>query len=656
VALLENAYWIPLLPLLAGALIIFFGRFLPLQGAWLGILAMAYGLVHSALLVKGIFAGDLTLPYEGLTGRFFETSATWFSTGLFRMEVGLLIDGMTVVMLLVVTLVSFLVQVYSLGYQHGKPRFGRYYAYLSLFTFSMLLLVLANNYLQFFIGWEIMGLCSYLLIGFEFERPAAAYASRKAFITTRVGDLGLTLGLLLIFSTVGTFNFAMIHREHVVTGLLSPAVAGAIALLLFCGACGKSAQVPLHVWLPDAMEGPTPVSALIHAATMVAAGVYLVARSHFIFALSGVALATVAWVGCLTALIAASSALVANDIKKVLAYSTISQLGFMMLALGVGDVRAGIFHLTTHAFFKALLFLGAGSVIHAVHTNDIWQMGGLSRKMPLTFMTMACGTLAIIGFPFTSGFFSKEEILGAVHGSHQPVLFALAAFTAFLTAFYMCRLLFVVFLGDPKDPHKFSHAHESEASMTLPLGILAVFSLAAGFFLTYEGLWPFDRWVPGEKAHHEGYTVLLVSLSVFGAGSVLAWSMYLRGAPDPARMAARWSGVYACLGRRYLDEFYLWIIGRVYHPVSRALSRFDYDVLDQFIVDGFGWAATQISRLKRWFDDVVLDGVLVNGVGRVTGLLGSGLRLVQTGFAQFYLLVIASGLSLMVAWAVGVFG
>lgn len=647
--LLEHAYLIVLLPLLAGALILFFGKYLPMEGSWLGLMAIFYGLIHSILLVVGIYTGQVVLPVEGVGGNFYELSFDWFTAGYFNLSAGVMIDGMAAMMLLVVTLVSFLVQVYSLGYQHGKPRFGRYYAYLSLFTFSMLVLVIANNFLQFFIGWELVGLCSYLLIGFEFERPAAAYANRKAFITTKVGDLGFYLALFAIFTVTGTYNFSIIQAEHMTS--FSPHMATAVALGLFWAACGKSAQVPLHVWLPDAMEGPTPVSALIHAATMVAAGVYLVARAHFLFDLSPVALNVVAWTGCLTALIAASTALVANDIKKVLAYSTISQLGYMMLSMGVGNVQAGMFHLTTHAFFKALLFLGAGSVIHAVHTNDIWQMGGLSKKMPVTFMTFACATLAIIGFPMFSGFFSKEEILGAVYAGHHDAIFVIAILTAFMTSFYMCRLFFLTFLGDPRDPHLFAHAHESGPSMTIPLSILAVLSTLAGFFFTY--VWSFSRWVPAlEEAAHHDMVVPVASLSAMLLGAGLAWAMYRIGSPDPAKLVERWKGVHAFLGRRVADEIYLWLIGKIYHPLSRVLARFDYEVLDQFIVDGFGWTARKISLGKKWFDDKVVDGFLVNGVGRMVQVLGTGLPLLQNGYVQFYLLLLAAGMGLIIFWAV----
>jgi NADH-quinone oxidoreductase subunit L len=653
--MLENAYLIPLLPFCAAVVILFFGRWLPLQGAWLGIAAALYGLAHSVGLASGIYTGALVLPQEGFGGRFFESSVSWFSTGLFRVEAGLLIDGMSAMMLVVVTLVSFLVQVYSLGYQHGKPRFGRYYAYLSMFTAAMLLFVVANNFFQAFVGWELVGVCSYLLIGFEFERPAAAYAGRKAFITTRVGDLGLYVGLLLLLSSVGTFNFSILEKEHVQAGLISPGLACAISLLLFCGAIGKSAQLPLHVWLPDAMEGPTPVSALIHAATMVAAGVFLVARVHFLFAVSETALTVVAWVGGLTALVAALNALVANDIKRVLAFSTVSQLGYMMLSMGVNDPHAGMFHLTTHAFFKALMFLGAGSVIHAVHTNDIWRMGGLSKKMPITFVTFLCGTLAIIGFPMFAGFFSKEAILAAVLAQHNMPLFAIAGFTALLTAFYMCRMFFLTFLGDPRDPHLFAHAHEGGASMTLPLSVLAILAVASGFFFTF--VWPFHHWVPAPPGEHHGAGLALgVSLASLVIGAGLAWSMYRRKQPDPAALAREWPRVHAFLHARIADEIYLKGIERFIYAPARAMSRFDYDVLDQAVVDGFAWASNKVSRFKRWFDDVILDGLLVNGAGYAVQTFGAGVRLLQTGFAQFYLLVIAFGLSLLILWAVRAFG
>ncbi|MBI4397213.1 MAG: NADH-quinone oxidoreductase subunit L, partial [Elusimicrobia bacterium] len=336
------------------------------------------------------------------------------------------------------------------------------------------------------------------------------------------------------------------------------------------------------------------------------------------------------------------------------AYSTVSQLGYMMLAMGVGNPQAGMFHLTTHAFFKALLFLGAGSVIHAVHTNDMWLMGGLSKKMPVTFVTFACGTLALIGFPLFSGFFSKEAILASAYHGHHMALFAIGGFTAFLTAFYMSRLFLLTFIGDPRDPHRFAHAHESEFSMTLPLSVLALLAVAAGFFFTY--VWPFHHWIPGAGEHAEDLVVPAVSLGALVLGAGLAFSMYRHNKPNPVQLARQWSGVYAFLKRRYTDEIYLWIIDNLFYKTVRAMARFDYDVLDQGIVDGVGWVSRQLARIQRWVDDRIVDGVFVNGAGYVSQTLGAGVRLLQTGFAQFYLLVVAFGLSLLVLWAVRVFG
>ena len=649
----QSAYLIVLAPLAAAVLALFLGRKLPLQGALFGIAATLYGLIHSLGLLFSIYQNPGILSSQGLLGRYFESSLTWFQIGSVRMELGTLIDGLSAIMLVVVTLVAFLVFVYSTGYQHGKPYLNRYYCYLSLFTFSMLLLVVANNLLQFFIGWEGVGLCSYLLIGFEFEREAAAYAGRKAFLTTKVGDLGFYVGLLLLFTKTGTLNIPLLSSAHVLTGNISHLACAAAALLLFCGAVGKSAQVPLHVWLPDAMEGPTPVSALMHAATMVAAGVYMVARVYFLFAVSHKVLMIVAWTGAVTALFTATMALVTTDIKRVLAFSTISQLGYMMLALGCGSVTAAMFHLTTHACFKALLFLGAGSVIHAVHTNDIWKMGGLSKKMPATFACFAVATLAIAGIPPFAGFFSKDQILEAAYNA-DPTLFGIAILTAGMTAFYMFRLTMVTFLGQPRDLHAFDHAHESGPSMTLPLVILAVPSLASGFFFKY--IWSFERWIPSEAQEAAGGTPLAIpvlSLSAVAVGILLAWQMYLHNRPSPSVLAQRFSGLHKLLSHRYyIDEFYLWLIEWFVMKPARFLYQFDYHVIDQGIVDGAGFVALMASRAKSWFDDNIVDGTLVNGTGAVVAWVSQGLRVFQNGLAQFYLLVVVSGLGALILWAV----
>ena len=650
-ALLQSAYLIPVAPLAAFLIILFMRNVLGLQGAWVGLLALAYAFGHSLLIAIGIFNGSVHLPSEGLQGHFFESYLTWFSVGDFDFRVGLLIDGLSSMMLVVVTLVSLLVQIYSISYMHGHKRYGRYFAYVNLFTFSMLLLVVANEMLQFFIGWELVGLSSYLLISFDFERDAAAYAGRKAFLTTRVGDLGMYLGLLTIFNFLGTFNIPLLQQA--VTSVNHPSwVLTAVPLLLFCGAMGKSAQVPLHVWLPDAMEGPTPASALIHAATMVAAGVYMVARVFFLFEMSPVAMETVAWVGVATAVIAASMGLVAADIKRVLAFSTVSQLGFMMAALGCGGYEAGMFHLTTHAAFKALLFLCAGSVIHAMHTNDMWQMGGLKTAMPVTFFTYLIATLAIAGCPPFAGFFSKEEVL-AVALHHNPAIFTLLVFASFLTSFYMFRSLFLTFFGVPRDKHRFQHAHESPALMSVPLMVLAFLSTVLGFLLYYQGnLANWISWGPhGEAAHHGGNLVLVLSLVAFlgGAGGA-AW-VYLTAPAKHAGLAAALPVPYRVLVAKYkFDELYLWLIDKLYYPASRFLARFDYDVLDQRGVDGVGGLGRAISWISEVIDRVFVDRALVDGSGTIVSRAGVQLRRVQSGLAQNYLFWMALGLGSMMVW------
>ncbi|HEY6103579.1 MAG TPA: NADH-quinone oxidoreductase subunit L, partial [bacterium] len=407
----EAAWLIPVLPFLAFWLIIFFGRRLPGEGAYVAI---------GAMLVDAVWS--LALLVQSLLGRTYEANLVWAVMGGRTIEIGYQIDPLTAVMLNVVTVVGSLIFIYSIGYMHGDPRYPRFFAYMSLFAASMLTLVLANNLLLLYIGWEGVGLCSYLLIGFWFERPSAARASMKAFITTRVGDLFMFIGILLIFFTVGSLGFRAVFAA-VEGGTLAGGTLTLAALLLFGGAVGKSAQIPLHVWLPDAMEGPTPVSALIHAATMVAAGVYLVARSYLLFFASPdhTALTVVAYVGGLTALMAATIGVVQTDIKRVMAYSTISQLGYMMMGLGVLGYTAGVFHLMTHAFFKALLFLAAGSVIHAMHTNEMPEMGGLSRVMPRTYWTMLIGSLALAGVPPFAGFWSKDEILLEAFHTSPPL-------------------------------------------------------------------------------------------------------------------------------------------------------------------------------------------------------------------------------------------
>jgi NADH-quinone oxidoreductase subunit L len=543
---------------------------------------------------------------------------------------------------------------------HGHARYGRYFAYVNLFTFSMLVLVVANNLLQFFMGWELVGLCSYLLISFDFERDAAAYAGRKAFLTTKVGDLGLYLGLLIVFNYLGSFNIPQLHSNISSFSASYPSwVLVAIPVLLFCGAMGKSAQVPLHVWLPDAMEGPTPASALIHAATMVAAGVYMVARVYFMFEAAPLSMDMVAWVGVITAVFAASMGLVASDIKRVLAFSTVSQLGFMMAALGCGGYEAGMFHLTTHAAFKALLFLCAGSVIHAVHTNDMWQMGGLRTKMPITALTYFIATLAIAGcWPF-AGFYSKEEILSAAY-HHNIIIFGLLALAALMTSFYMFRSLFLTFAGDPRDKEKHHHAHESPLTMTGPLMILAVLSVGLGFFLWVHG--NLSHWISwgvqetAEAAHGEAHDashkiVLLTSLLVFGLGLLGAAFIYLTKPSKDNFLAQKLAPLHSLISHRYyIDEIYLFFIGNVYHPLARLMAKIDYDFLDQRVVDGVGLSGKAFSWMGSLLDDKFVDKVLVDGNGVVVNWLGKGVRRLQSGLAQSYLFWMAIGLVSMFIW------
>ena len=475
--MIRYAYIIPLLPLASFFINIAVGKRLPRKGDWLSLATILAGLVMSVGIFLEVFrAYDPNFKYHVVT--------PWLAVGdRFTLNVGILVDNVTAVMLLVVTGVSTLVHLFSIGYMHGDPRYNRFFAYLSIFSFSMLGLVLSESFFFIYIFWELVGLSSYLLIGFWFEKKSAADAGKKAFITTHIGDVGFLIGNMIIFVTCGVFGYDEVFQA-IGQGKLSGTLLTIAGIGVFCGAIGKSAQFPLHVWLPDAMEGPTPVSALIHAATMVAAGVYLVGRVYPMFTPD--AFLFIAYIGFITLFIAETIALTQNDIKKVLAYSTVSQLGYMIMGLGVGGYTAGLAHLATHAAFKACLFLGSGSVIHAVHSQDIREMGGLRKKMPITFVTFVIATLAIAGVPGFSGFFSKDMILAAAleFGMKNPahyVLFFGALFTAGMTAFYMFRLVIMTFLGEPKDHHKFDHAHESPPNMWVPLVVLAIFSFSFWF-------------------------------------------------------------------------------------------------------------------------------------------------------------------------------
>jgi NADH-quinone oxidoreductase subunit L len=621
---LEALAWLILfLPLLSAGIITLFTLRNKAVSATLSIGAIVSGFVLTLAVIK----------FGGWEAR--ALSVNWLSIGSLNVDFGLKLDALSLMMLLIVTGVGSAIHIYSFGYMHDDPGFSRFFACLSLFTFSMLGIVLANNFLQMFIFWELVGVSSYLLIGFWFEKASAADAAKKAFITNRLGDLGFMLGILTIFAIVGSLNFGTIQEQLKANSALFGASATLAGLLIFCGAMGKSAQFPLHVWLPDAMEGPTPVSALIHAATMVAAGVYMISRVFFIFTPD--ALTVISWIGGTTALLAALIAVQQNDIKRILAYSTLSQLGYMVMAVGLGGPTSAMFHLTTHAFFKALLFLGAGSVIHAMHhEQDIWKMGALRKKMPVTFWTFLVGTLALSGVPPFSGFYSKDAILAQALHAHNYPLFAVAAFVAVLTTFYMFRLFFVAFAGEPKT-HEAEHAHESPGVMIWPLRILAVMSIVGGLIGVSE---LFNSQFAGEAAEDAEHASLLTRIiepfqhapvAAFGGliaiviGFLAARALYgkAKGDPLPAKLGAL---SRAMANRFYFDEIYEATVIRI-HDTIAAIS----DWIDRWIVEGF------------------CIGLVRGG----TDLTGRALRLVQTGNLQTYAFLFVLGVAVLLWFVLG---
>jgi NADH-quinone oxidoreductase subunit L len=672
-----------LLPLCGFVLMIFFGKRLPRQGDWLStsVIAVSLGMAVVILAAKiGSYGGEtLTLNF------------TWVDLhnvpliGPLPIVLGVAVDNLTAVMLVVVTLISTLVHLFSIGYMHGDIRYSRYFAYLGFFSFSMLMIVLANNLFLLYVGWELVGISSYLLIGHWYEKKSASNAAIKAFLVNRVGDFGFFLGIAMLFMTFHTFGLREIF-EGIGAGRLpfeSNLWLTAAGVLLFCGAVGKSAQFPLHVWLPDAMEGPTPVSALIHAATMVAAGVYLVAR---IFPLmTADALLVVAYIGAITAFISATIAITQNDIKKVLAYSTISQLGYMIMGLGVGAYSAGFFHLVTHAMFKAGLFLGSGSIIHAMHNalhhendhatdaQDLRNMGGLRKAMPVTFWTFVVYTLAICGVPLTSGFLSKDEILAgtlAFGGMSGHVIIPVIGFlVAGLTAFYMFRVVILAFLGDHKDAARFSHLRESPMVMTIPLVVLAILSVFV--FYSFNPFDASDSWIvravgrpdsvvppsmaaPSTEAFEEAAhglhgTAMLLSLSVAGIGVLFAFVTYYWRKINADAVASALGPAYRfLLNKWYFDEIYQAVIVNGTLALSRILRWFDGNIVDG-LVNGTGWVTRGISSVSGMFDTYVVDGI-VNLTGYLSGVGGLALRKFQTGRVQSY--VIFAVLSVMVFYFV----
>jgi len=625
---------IPLLPALAFAVMAPLSRAARNRVRWLGLLGVGASLPLSLAAFAAVWPGG----HEGEAA--YHASWPIAQVGGVDLSLGLLLDPVAAIMLLVVTIVGVCVQVYSLGYMHRDERVGWYFAVLTLFTSAMLALVLADNFLMLYMAWEVMGLCSYLLIGFWHEQEAPRKASQKAFLTTRVGDVGFAIGLAVMYATVGSFDFDVVLGS---AGSWAPGIATAVALLLLFGAMGKSAQVPLHVWLPDAMAGPTPASALIHAATMVAAGVYLVGRALPIFEASGVALTVTMFVGALTALLGGLMAAVQHDIKKVLAYSTISQLGYMFLAIGAGGAVAGIFHLVTHAFFKSLLFLGAGVIIHAAHTQDMREMGGLARHLKVTSVTFGIGALALAGiFPF-SGFWSKDEILYAAwsHGHYLTFFVALAA--AFVTAFYVARLWFRVFTG----PEQNDHLKEGHGEMLAPMVLLAAITTVIGFSAPY-----FSEFL-GHHGHWPDPPIAIGSSVVALAGLALGWWAYGRRhlVLNTRSLKQRAGQGYTVLEQRfYFDITYDYLVIRPYMRATEELSRFDRDRIDGMVNN----AAALWRRLAEasWaFDGRVIDG-LVNELARGARVAGDNMRRIQAGRIQTYQRYVLGALVLFMLWIV----
>ena len=603
--------------------------------------------------VVGFIGSFLVLLSFGLSvAAFFQVKSTgqpinvdvfnWFTVGTLQVHFAFLIDQLSSIMLLIITGVGFLIHLYSVGYMHDDAGFGKFFAYLNLFVFFMLLLVMGSNYLIMFIGWEGVGLCSYLLIGFWYTNPSYADAAKKAFVMNRIGDLGFLIGIFLIFTTFGSITYADVFSKAVAT---TGAPFVLITLLLFVGAVGKSAQLPLFTWLPDAMAGPTPVSALIHAATMVTAGIYMIARSNILFVMAPETMEVIAIVGLLTAAFAALIALTQTDIKKVLAYSTVSQLGYMFLGLGVGAFTGSFFHVLTHAFFKALLFLGAGSVIHAMGgEQDMRKMGGLAGKIKITFVTMLVGTIAIAGIPPFSGFFSKDEILAAAY-AHSVSFYVIGVITAMLTSFYMFRMMYLTFWGKFRGTHEQEHhLHESPPSMTIPLIVLAILSAIGGMIgvpAVMGGHHELGAYLAPvfEEAHkilgeHElshSTEWALMATSVAGAliAMIYAYFKYVKGAHVPVEdTEERTALANLSYNKFYIDEIYDFLIRK---PLD-ALSVFFYNVVDRLGIDG-----------------------LVNGVGKSAVESSKGLRLLQTGNVGFYIFMMVAGIVAILLYSLKLF-
>jgi NADH-quinone oxidoreductase subunit L len=602
------AWLIPIFPVITFLLITFIAKGFKRISATIAITGMSLSLIFSLGVFYDVIASGVSINQP------IEYAVSWLSVPV-NIAAGVLIDPLTSVMLLIVTFIGLMVEIYSLGYMQNDPGFSRFFANLSLFSSSMLGLVIANNYFQMFFFWELVGLCSYLLIGFYFDKHSAVRASKKAFIANRVGDFGFLLGILCLFVAFGTFNF----RELAVSIPTYPNVffLTIAALLIFAGPVAKSAQFPLHVWLPDAMEGPTPVSALIHAATMVAAGVYLLARGYILFSSLHEVSLVIAYIGGITAFMAGTIALVQRDLKRILAFSTISQLGYMVMAMGVGGFTAGIFHLTSHAFFKALLFLGAGSIIHAIGVQDIFKMGGLIKKMKIISWTFIIGSLSLAGIPPLSGFFSKDEILSITYEHGYRFLYYLGLITAFLTAFYMSRLVFTVFFGEEKQKHS---VHKNPWNMTLSLMILSVFAIFYGFlnktFASYIYFQAAQSTVPN-------LIIMSESVAVAFGGIILSWFIYGKQVVSSEALSVRFKPIHQLLfNQYYLNEFYNWLYYRI---------------------------VLNISHFFHWCDRKIVDGIFDNTTSLIKKM-GIRLRFVNSGSVQNYAFIFFIAIAFIILW------
>ena len=673
---IQNSLIILFLPLVAFVIQIFVGKRLPRQGDWVSISAIVTTLILSLYMFVSMLQG-----YDSNFTQ--EWSFKWINMGSFVVELGVLVDNVTIIMLTVVTLVSTCTHIFSTKYLEGDIRYSRYFAYLGLFTFSMNGIVLSNNLMSMYMFWELVGVSSYLLIGHWFEKDSAANASKKAFLTNRVGDIGFFIGIMLIFNAIGSFAFTDIF-EGVSAGKIAGTTLTLAGVGLFLGAMGKSSQFPLHIWLPDAMEGPTPVSALMHAATMVAAGVYLTFRIFPL--LTPDALLVVAYIGGITAIFAASIAITQNDIKKVLAYSTVSQLGYMILAVGTGVYTAAFFHLLTHAMFKANLFYGSGSVIHAMHhalhekhdhetdPQDMRNMGGFRKSMPITYWSMLLSTMAIAGVPLFSGFLSKDAVLAGTlsFAQQNPNHFLLPVFgfgAAAITAFYMFRMMFMTFHGKSNRHDLMPDIHESPKEMVGPLFLLGTLSLYIWYTLPYlnpfsthgwftDLVVPFDSAVPGnptakaidDGAHNAHHLAMYLSIGVAFAGIGLSILMYLINVLSPKNWKSRFGVLYdLSLNKYYFDENYNKYLYQPTLRLARKIAWIDWELYDKYFINGFGRVTSWLSKISGKLDFDLIDQILVDGSAKIANLMGLVLKKVQSGRIQNYLLyVTASVIVLMI--------